>query len=1724
MSEARFEQFLVNSLEQWLESRITAGFRYQYQSPDAKNTRRLFIELRNRATATVNVHGTELPYLQINGTRLVCIAHADSNQDFAEGYNENYISMLRDEVAGQSGAMAGSALLVVHNSLLDTLINSADDLAAQGAVWSPETIENRLQEHFNSEVKTSRLTLNLLSWQTALIREEGDSMFGFEPLFYAVATGKDPDLTSLGLLPDGDLALNNSDKQIQKRLQDNRELKEEISTVVEHFPEEISERLSNLGDKFIEQHITCDEPDWATLDIQKYWDEIESQRSQALAFHTIESDLKLIGPRNKSESAAGKREKHLILLAGDDALSVPLKVTFFGNDIEKRQFSIKNNKELENLELKGKKTKGKFTLSTDIPWNGQPIYLTLRLDRNKSSEKHTFHILILQDEQFHLTAFENRFLINPANKKKLLVLQTDEHELIVNPALTDTQKLTDNGQVVTTSEYGVVNYQELYEQSDIVQFEVESEGNKLKFQIEGEVSQDSLTLPLLMDEGRFNLLFNDNYNGQFMPAKSRVVLDNQENKVVSYRLKLLELEHRLLETNCLYLTDKDGTDNIRALNIERFAPDLYTAWKGLSDYFLSNNTQPSLASWGPELVEKARAYVDAYIEQLDALPLDKNLTAEARLLLQIGYVNWEGKEYISSLHPLVLAYYLQLVESICADEANRSFKNLPPVTRKRLNPRGLLPFMFSNEHGFCYTQVIDENPFWLEVVPRQDTSYAFVTKLVREKVEEFIKTFGELFSQVDSAPLIINSINNGENKEIFQGLLGYYQSHLLDSRCIHVNLYDDALCETQFDRFAEMGSYDLIKQAYGLDKGKARENADTIIDLLRTRLSFSKFKHDEQEGEQAQQAYAHLSFFKNNQKIDCVDIDMTKHTSGIACGGLLNGESSRSEHGSYYTAFGLQNIEADKPHLKLAQLIGRLLKPARKANTVYASNSSIGLAVSDVFRSQLELSYASSIWTTVIDPKVTLDFFQSKDQLLIHYSDQYTSSAGYDAITVTQQKDLYRKMLSQGDDDLIGEYNAFNGEWLLKMITDKETEQKGKHGVVGAWKVVSTLLDDSDITWVPLSVAEMIRVAGNIGLNMSESDFSRYHKDEKFKGRISDDILFAGFRDGRLYLLPVEVKTGSHGASSLDKAREQALALGRYMEEGLLAPDTLEGKIYRGLFIRQVLMQIEKYQLYQVFEDRYFDEILTNQEYWLQGDYQLGHVNDYPKGIVVAHLDGEAAAKTKTAVIDDVLQLEIPYGFLDMLVAKPLGELQPMLTEANNLAIPKEYYMTAGLEGSVLEQPEQLDTVDDDDALEENDSEEQATETTTVEETTDRETTAETDGSPSPAPDSHQESPAHITESEGPLKVLFGTDQFTGSPVYWEPTNTNKLLNPNTAIIGTMGTGKTQFTKSLITQLMRNQHQNVDGLPIGILIFDYKADYVKDDFVEATGAKVFNLYNLPFNPFALFGNKPMLPVHTANLFRSTLATAFNLGNRQQNKIRTLVLEAYDRAGIKPQDQSTWNRPAPTVQQVWDIFMDQEKVEEDSLFAALSDLTSFQVFEPDPSKTESLHDLVSGVTVINLSGYDPQIQNLIVAITLDIFYNQMHQQGSSKIDGAYRQLSKFVLVDEADNFMKQNFPSLRMIMKEGREFGVGTILSTQELSHFQTSENNYASYILSWIVHQVKEIKARDVRMVFKTTNKAEDDKAIEQIQGLEKHISYHIGGNEKPRKIKDKAFWELLQN
>lgn len=383
-----------------------------------------------------------------------------------------------------------------------------------------------------------------------------------------------------------------------------------------------------------------------------------------------------------------------------------------------------------------------------------------------------------------------------------------------------------------------------------------------------------------------------------------------------------------------------------------------------------------------------------------------------------------------------------------------------------------------------------------------------------------------------------------------------------------------------------------------------------------------------------------------------------------------------------------------------------------------------------------------------------------------------------------------------------------------------------------------------------------------------------------------------------------------------------------------------------------------------------------------------------------------------------------------------------------------------------------------------------------------------------------------LPDETEPLRILFGHSPNSNETLYWYPTTTSKIMHTNTGIIGTMGTGKTQFTKSLIKQIHDGSLSNVNGTPIDVLIFDYKGDYIKDDFIGATNATVYHPYHLPYNPLSLYRGKqlkPLLPLHTASTIKETIANAFNLGIKQQQLLNDLIIEAYSQAGIYKADMATWGLVPPTLNNVFERLMDREDVKEDSLYAALKQIYDFEIFSPNSENTKSLYDMIQGVTVVNLAGYDPSVQNLIVGITLDTFYSQMSTKGHSTIQGDYRELTKMILVDEADNFLSQNFSSLKKIMKEGREYGVGVILSTQFLDHFATKDNDYAQYILTWIIHRVPTIKKKEVQAIFSPENQAEGEQIVKKISQLQKHYSLVTSvTNNRYEIMEDMAFWKLL--
>ena len=646
---------------------------------------------------------------------------------------------------------------------------------------------------------------------------------------------------------------------------------------------------------------------------------------------------------------------------------------------------------------------------------------------------------------------------------------------------------------------------------------------------------------------------------------------------------------------------------------------------------------------------------------------------------------------------------------------------------------------------------------------------------------------------------------------------------------------------------------------------------------------------------------------------------------------------------------------------------------------------------------------------------------------------------------------------------------------------------------------------------------EVLRVSGGAGLKQSEGFFSA--KNLGFDtGVTSDDLLLVGIEtinnEVFVHYYPVEVKIGENNSTYIQKGIEQAKRTKKIFNETLLPDEngdlTSTQKVYRNFLMQLVITSAEKLNLYNVCDEESWIQVIDSdlRRRLLNEEYEISNSFDHSIGKAAVISFKKGVTFNDIRVEDEVMVIEMSEEDGINFITKSVKEIREIVDGVD----------VVGTESTVVNDIPDIKEIGDS--------------SKGVDIEIQEEVLPDESDNNEPVGTTITETPSdcipEVNDEERNMQILFGINEKNNKEVYWYPNDTDKVFHTNTGIIGTMGTGKTQFTKSMITQIHRESKYNVDGKDVGILIFDYKGDYNKSktDFIEATNANVYELYHLPFNPLSVIkakNSKPMLPLHTANSLKVTLAKAFGLGIKQETLLRDLIMEAYEKRGIIKNKPETWDNPAPTLKDVYDIYVNRDDLKEDSLYAAFSNLIDFEIFEPDPLETKSLFELIDGVTVIDLSGYDPDIQNLVVAITLDLFYSQMQAYGHSGVKGNLRQLNKMILVDEADNFLSKDFETLKKILKEGREFGVGTILSTQLLSHFSTGENKYSDYILTWVVHNVAEINPKDAKYIFNAQAKSDQEVICNKIKSLSKHYSLvKMGDSDRPIFMKDRAFWELV--
>lgn len=1429
--------------------------------------------------------------------------------------------------------------------------------------------------------------------------------------------------------------------------------------------------------------------------------------------------------KTEGDTKSARRKKHIVVFAPKDAAKVQLK---FRTTFPVQKAHLKSNEDLDP-DSNFKMTQSSVTVVFDCPSDVtfKKVFI----------QKNVLNIAVVKTRPKYFEGIETRYLVDCRKNDKSSILVDVEHgEFVINPTgeeVISEQVAKDKSMTCFDSQRLLVKMDESEMESSEsnITFKVVCDGCHIPFSVKLDIARKRKidATDIYREKNIAQKSFKKLGKGRLQLGTNEYVVDEQ------LVLTRLDLEVALIKNHWLSARISNSSVEERKLSV----PDrLREAYFALFDELNRMDSCMTLAYVGDKRIKDlVKECIESYCECLSQI---KEGDHGYEPLLEIGVIFdllGNGEILLSPYHPINLAYQMNLFSMGSFDRED----SLTKVALAKLIHHQAIPYLFYEDSYYEAADItsMQEWVVYYEVESERSRALgAVVSRVVRERIDDFLNHFGFLFKGNTKKPLRVACYDLGSCEGILTGITEFLFKKFYDHGAnaesvvsIHVDCYGDTNTYTAFENLLDKNTLAQFLNDNSLFSDKPKDVSDSeCAALLLGHLSFSLHKSD------AARRYAHLAFIPGPAKQTPLPggIHAELNTGVMLNGAIISAATTDpgTEGGGWFnTGFGSRDMSGNA-YSELLAKVNELHSTAYTPSG--ACDGVIQAAVSKKSEESYNSVYDSANWVVLLDPKIDPMHLTKADEsnrpLVIHYEDREGSN-GYDAITATKKTSQYESAISEafngascGDvsenvQDVVSFANAFNGTWLLSFLkSEKSQTPRSRMSMLASVKAMMGHYSSQDILWIPLSLEEILRVSN--GLKLSAATEINSWRNLGFEREpMSDDVLLVGVvgdtSHPQVMLHPVEVKVGNCTDSEIQKGVLQVEQTYAKMMNKYWADETrelLSTKIARNSFMQKVLISAEKMDTYGVLPEVNWPLALEGYRMALQNeDYDLISPKDLnmPTGTVCAFATGKASTEVETR--GNTRILFVP---------------ETKIPEATVCALDEVCGIVGHYDFNVPFSPGSpvSEVVDEEDASIKSVAE-IASEPVQDEVASEKNATVIISGSDEALGVSDGGTGAGIV-------VDFGRNLENGEHVLWEPCNTSKLFHTNTGIIGTMGTGKTQFTKSLITQIYRNRRHNPFSDDIGILIFDYKGDYNtrQVDFIESTNATVYRPWKLPFNPLSI--NKsddslPLLPKHVANTFKDTLVracSASKMGAIQESTLRRVIMEAYELKQIDPADSSTWNREPPTFETVYRLYKQDEDIKKnDTLASMLEKLHEFEIFESEPSKTLSLFDALKGVVVIDLSGYDQDIQNLVVGIMVDLFYSQMHAFGHSSIDGNLRELSKMILVDEADNFLSQGFPSLKKILKEGREFGVGVILSTQFLTHFKSKEEDYSKYILTWAVHNVSDLDPSDIRFVFNTVAKSDEENYyFNQVRKLSKHCSLvKMGENSKPVPMRDLAFFEL---
>lgn len=1198
----QFYKYLSKKLIEYLNhNAIKAGERYYIQLDEMEQVEKLYNTLREEANTSKFIYKNDVVG---KGYETYSIKVGDVNLVVASAINvtSGYLVTIRNASKEQLNEWENTSLLILCSETLDSIKGGCRDLRKDGMPFSIRSISQNLVKEIETK-DLSKIDKEIVKFyiQKKLSDFNNTSLWDYEEILGIMNKGivESKDYAQIGLFVDSALDTFNI-TGIQKRLKENSDLFTKVEGYQEY--EDKEQQLEKLfDDKGVD---TLKKDNWKTVDFTKVKKSFEANRGEKPleyienAKHITEEGARY-WEKSKSDTSSGRRKRHIIVFNNGQFKETTL-IFKFSDNLSKEYIPSTST---SYISVAGKK----MTVKLPNDLKETSFYKLVYNHKKQSKSKYEFNIAIVNIKESSLANIITNYEIRIGSKSKnRILINNNESGIKFGQGLNIKEVDIENeDDILTISEDETIKISNSSPawNDDILKFILNDEKGIVPIEIKEESLRsrpiNSINLLKYKRENKENFIWEDNKikqgtNEFYLDMKLKSTL-NREKEIVDKAV----------------MHGKEGINGITDIKIN-ISDELVEAYKNIINYYKINDSIPTLTYLNDEIINLYKIYINIYNKEIDDIKekeiLLNNITKKD--LLKLGVIETESKIMFSPFAPINIAYSIELYEQLQSEI-------IEPHILERLSQNNLLPYIYNNKNELYKPIYQKDNVEWIIFEKKENVSIgetnAFVAKVVKEKLHQFISNFSYLFPKHSSAPIKINVINIKNDKEVVKGVFEYIKNQIIQNVNkiipIEVRVFNNEEV-SEFDKFFSLSSIEKLESEFDINFSTNNNQFDEV-DIMR--MAFENIKC--YKSNTSNYPYAHISFYKVGEDEKAAEDNTNSMESGLSLGGLLSAVTSNNTQSDYRIGFGRKHMIESNQLINTALNINQLavngynngVNPYRKDTSIVTRP----LILHDDIKNKL---YNSSHWITFIEPNFGLEYFEESENnnlVVIHYSDQYTATDHYDTITVTnkvqQYKHIIQEFLKQKEINIIDEkineviksFNSINGEWLLNLISNRGEYDREKLSIISAVKYMLSILEHEDIIWIPISSEEVLRVSNAVKLNKSGGIFSLKNLEQK--GVHSDDLIFIGIdicniEELKVYYYPVEVKVGYNFSSTIDKGRIQINKtydllkeqLNQYIEEDR---KLFKNKFFRNFFIKLLLSNAQKLYINKIWPQKQFERL-----------------------------------------------------------------------------------------------------------------------------------------------------------------------------------------------------------------------------------------------------------------------------------------------------------------------------------------------------------------------------------------------------------------------------------------------------------------------------------------------------------------------------------------------------